>query len=104
MRASLKGEQQYAEKNRSFDAEWLLRTIKKITAGVDSKTNTALSLHEQILMFMTMRQGATESDDEYLTLFNARAQSLELAGGGHIFCSPDILKKAIEYATPEEIK
>ena len=61
-------------------------------------------LHKQILMFITMRQGATESDDDYLTRFNARAESLELAGGGHIFCSPDILKKAIERATTEEIK
>lgn len=102
--ASLKGEEKYDEKNRKFDAEWLLRTVKKITAGVDSKRNTALSLHKQILMFMAMRQGATESDDDFLTRFNARAESLELAGGGHIFCSPDILKKAIEHVTTEEIK
>ena len=38
-----------------------------------------------------MRQGITERDEKYLTRFNSPYKTLELAGGGHIFFSPDIL-------------
>ena len=68
------------------------------------KANPVLSLHEKILSFLTMRQGIKESDDEYLTRFNSRYKVLELAGGGHIFCSPKILGKTIHDATDSEIK
>ena len=54
--------------------------------------------------FITMKQGITESDDDYLTRFNSRCKNLELAGGQHIFCSPAILKKKIQDATEEEIR
>ena len=80
------------------------KKIKIITAGVDSKANPVLSLHAKILSFFTMRQGITESDEEYLTRFNSRHEILELAGGGHIFCSSKILGKTIHDATDMEMK
>ena len=80
------------------------KKIKIITGGVNSKANPVLSLHEQILSFFTMRQGITESDNEYLTRFNSRHKTLELAGGGHIFCSSEILGKTIHDATDMEMK
>eukprot|EP00957_Ditylum_brightwellii_P192170 14628501-Ditylum_brightwellii.AAC.1 len=52
-----------------------------------------------------MQQGDTESNDGFLKQFKANAQTLELAGGGHIFCSEQLegsslssnnKKKAIE--------
>jgi len=54
-------------------------------AGVDTKANPILSLHEQTLAFFMMRQYQTESDDEYLTRFNAKAKNLELVGGKSFF-------------------
>ena len=51
-----------------------------------------------------MRQGITESDDKYLPIFNSRYKVLELAGGGHIFCSPEILGKTIHDATNSKVK
>ena len=51
-----------------------------------------------------MRQGITESNKKYLTRFNSQYKVLELAGGGHIFCSPKILGKSIHDATNSEIK
>ena len=41
--------------------------IKAITTGVDTKTNTLLSLQENLSSFTTIPQGAMESDNEYLT-------------------------------------
>jgi len=60
----------------------LKRSRKKY---VDLKINSALTLHKQILLFFTMRQGQIESEDKYLTRFNARVKSLEMLGGEHIF-------------------
>jgi len=58
--------------------------IKKISAGVDIKENPALSLHEQLIHFY---------DATSLSRFNSRMKSLEMAGGEHLFCSPQLLRK-----------
>jgi len=50
-------------------------------ASVDTKANTALTLHEQLVTFSTTRQGQNKTDDENFTRFNSRFQNLGLAGG-----------------------
>eukprot|EP00957_Ditylum_brightwellii_P061817 4691401-Ditylum_brightwellii.AAC.1 len=55
-------------------------------AGIDSKSNKDDNLIEAILKFFTMQQGDTESNDGFLKQFKVNAQTLELAGGEHIFC------------------
>ena len=80
-----------------------LEKIKKTTAGVDTKTNPALKLHEQIIIFMTTGQGQSDSDDDYLKKINSRLENIILAGGGHILCSPQILGKDMVSFTPTEI-
>ena len=52
---------------------------------------------------MTMRQGQSETDDEYLNKFNSRLEDMILAGGGLILCSPQILGKDIISCTTMEI-
>ena len=46
---------EYGIKSSDFDTLWLLKKIKKTTVDVDMKANPALTLHEQILIFMTTR-------------------------------------------------
>ena len=70
---------------------------------MDRKANPALTLHEQMLIFMTTRQGQSESDDNYLNKFNSRLENMILSGGGHIFCNPQILGKDMISCTPIEI-
>ena len=41
-----------------------MEELKKIMAGVDVKANPRLSLIEQIISFITMRQGPDEINDE----------------------------------------
>ena len=67
------------------------------------KANTALTLHEQVLIFMTTRQGQSDSHNNYLNKFNSRLENMILAGGGHILCSPQILGKDMASCTTEEI-
>ena len=104
LRSVIKGDSDFESKSRDFDALWLLEKVKKISAGVDANANPVLTLHEQLLIFLNIRQGQTESDDNYLTRFNSKAKNLELAGGEHIFCSPTILGKSLDTASPDEIK
>ena len=93
------------KRNRSFLMRYgISKKIKTITSAVNSKANPVLSLHEQILYFLTMHQVITESDNEYLTRFNYQYKFLELAGGGNIFFIPKILRKTIHDATDSEIK
>ena len=93
LHSMLKGDPDYDTKSCTFDALWLLQRLKILTASVDTKANLALVLHEQLLAFMTIRQGQNESEDEYLQRFNSRVKSLEMSGGSHIFTSPQLLKK-----------
>ena len=79
------------------------KNIKKTTAGLDMKANPALTLHEQMLIFMTTRQCQSESDDDYLNKFNSILENMILAGGGHILCSTQILGKDMASCTTMEI-
>ena len=55
LRSTIKHDAEYVIKSSDFDTLWLLKKIKKTTAGVDMKANPALTLHEQMLIFMTTR-------------------------------------------------
>jgi hypothetical protein len=66
LRSVIKSDPVFEAKSKDFDALWLLEKVKTIGAGVDPKENPVLSLHEQLFFFLTMRQGQSESDDDYL--------------------------------------
>ena len=103
LRSKIKGDADYGKKSSDFDTLWLLIKIKNSIAGVDTKANPVLTLHEQMLIFITTRQGQSESDNDYLKNFNSRLENIILAGGGHILCSPQILRKDVVSCTPMEI-
>ena len=104
LQSVIKGDSEYEAKSRTYDALWIFEKVKLFSAGVDTKANPVLTLHEQLFSFLTMKQGQSESDDDYLKRFNSRVKNLELAGGAHIFCSPKTLGKDISLASPEEIE
>jgi len=56
-----------------------------LTASLDNKANAILSLHEQSLSFLNLRQGKNELKDEYLQRFNSKVKTLEMSRGEHIF-------------------
>ena len=65
----------------------MLKQIKKITSGIDVKANPYMTLVDALLNLLNMRQQSSESNDHYVERFNANVQTLNLAKGGHIFCS-----------------
>ena len=90
--------------SRIFDIVWLLNKVKTISARVDSTANPLLTLHEQMLLFFNTKQGENEPEDCYLTRFNSRLKNMELTGGAHFLCSPQLLGKTMTEASTEEVE
>ena len=93
LQSRIEGDSGYISKSKVFGVIWLLKKAKKITAGVDTKANPALTLHEHMMAFFTMRQEWTEADDENRSRFNSRPQNMEMAGGENLLCSPQLMEK-----------
>ena len=87
------------KKSSDFDTLWLLQKIKKMTAGVDMKANQDFNLHEKMIIFRTTQQCKTKSDDDYLNRFNSRLENMNLDGGAHVLCSPQIIGKYLSQCT-----
>jgi len=104
LRSALKADKDFKPKSEIFEALWLMKSIKTVSSGVDIKANPALTLHEQLLTFLTMRQRQNESDDDYLVRFNSQYQSLKMSGSAHVICSPKLFNKAIHRADPDQVE
>jgi len=104
LRSALKADKNFKSKSEIFKALWLLKRIKTVLSGVDIKAGPALTLHEQLLTFLTTRQRKNETDDDYLIRFNSWYQSLEMSGGAHVMCSPNISNEAIRKADTDEME
>ena len=55
LRSKIKGDAEYENKSSDFDTLSLLQKIKKLSTGVDIKTNRDLTLHEQIIILLTTK-------------------------------------------------
>ena len=104
LQAVIKGENDYRIKASSHDLFWLLREIKKVNSGVDVKANAHMTLFDALLNLLNMRQQSNESNDHYVERSNSNVQTLDLAKGGHIFCSHELVECEDENEiTDEEI-
>ena len=100
----LKADSDYDDKSRIFDYEWLLKKVKAIISGLDTKVNLRVSLHPAIANFINMRQYDNETNDDYLTRFKSMVETLILAGGEHILVSKELIgKDDLSLATKEEL-
>jgi len=104
LKPALKGDNKYNNKSMLFDALWLLKKLRQITAGVDMKANPALTFHEQVVIFFMTQQGQNDSDFDYLLHFNVKFRTLEMSGGDHLMCSPMQFGKSIQKADNDEIE
>ena len=90
--AILKQEDDYEDKNLKQDVLWLLKTLKGLTSGLDNKSNKRCNLFDALYAFITMKQGETESDVNYMKRFHVNLDTLIAAGGKHILCSPELVQ------------
>ena len=104
LQSVVKGLDNYDEKSDDYNVIWLLTSLKKITSGVDVKANVRITLISAIQTFFSMRQGQFESNDSYLKRFNSNIKTVEMAQGKHIFCATDLMEKATDKPTSQEIR
>jgi len=71
LRSALKADKNFESESEIFEALWLLKSIKTVSSGMDIKANPDLTLHKQLLTFLTMQQGQNESNDDYLVRCNS---------------------------------
>ena len=57
LRAVLKKETKFKEKDTAQDVLWLLKKLRGLTSGLDNKSNKRCNLFEALMAFVTMRQG-----------------------------------------------
>ena len=60
-------------------------------SGVDTKANKLYVEQEALVAFTTMRQGATETTDSFISRVKHNAQTLKLAGGERYLYDKDLL-------------
>ena len=91
----LKAGDLYKEQTCAFNYMRLLKTTKMIVSGIDMKISPHISLYAALMNFLLLKQYMDTSNDIYLTRFKSSVNTLNLAGGSHIFISKQMLGKDI---------
>ena len=94
LKGVIQGLADYKKKDEDRDVLWLLEQLRLTTAGIDNKSNKYDNLRKVLRHFLNMRQYETESNDDYVTRFNANAETLKLTAGLGFFASPIIMGKS----------
>ena len=92
LRAVLKQETDYEDKDTGQDLLWLLEKLQALTSGLDNKSNKRCNLFDALYVLVTMKQGESESDTSYMKRFKVNLDTLYSAGGKHILCSPELVE------------
>ena len=79
LQAEVKCLDDYGPKSEEIAVIWLLGAFQEVTSGVDSKIDVIFIEHEALLIFITMRQGQSESNDKYLKRFRSNYITLKLS-------------------------
>jgi hypothetical protein len=91
----IKYSDEYEVKERAKDVVWLLQELKKVTTGIDALGNKRVTYFNALKAFVNMHQGNNESDDSVLKRAKSAVETLVLAGGRHVLCSPDIMDTVV---------
>ena len=62
--------------------------MQRVVSDIDDKANKLYIEQEALIMFVTMRQGGTESDDAFQRRLKSNSMTLILAGGKHHLYNP----------------
>ena len=92
LQAVVKGNEEYKVSSSSHDLLWLLQEVKKIVSGVDVKANPQQTMFDALMALVNMKQQQSESNDHYMERFMSNVHTLEMARGGHIFCTHELVR------------
>ena len=77
------------------DVIWLLGALQAATYGIDSKSDVIFIEKEAPLIFITMHQGQSESNESYFKHFKSDVITLKLAGGEHHLYNEKLCQKVM---------
>ena len=81
LQEELRAEEDYEAKAVEYDSIWLLKTLQKVTAGVNKTTNAYYSLFYALKGFFTIKQRENESVEDYFRRFEAAQDLIVLSNG-----------------------
>ena len=99
----VKGGEDYKYKEYDRNCIWLLEELNFITSGLYMKANKQTNLHNNIMSFILMIHGETESENSYTRRFKSNTQTVILSGVTNIFYSEDLVDTQFPAATKQEL-
>ena len=84
LQEELRAEEAYNVRTADYDSIWLLKTLQKVTAGVNKTTNSYYSLFNALKEFYTIKQHENESVEDYFRRFEAAQQDLIVLSNGTV--------------------
>ena len=102
LQSAIKYVKDFDLKNNAKDIVWLLRELQRETAGIDSLGNKHVNYIKALKALLNIKQHNDENDEVYYKRMKANIDSLKLAGGKHVLCSPDLVEKTGTTATAQE--
>lgn len=85
----IKGRSDYETEHKNSNVLWLMKTIRAIACGVDDKNNKFYTYTTKTTEFLTMKQGPTETLDEWMKRLRGAGLSVDDCGGKAVSL-PDI--------------
>ena len=79
LQAEVKGIDDYGAKSGEINAIWLRGALQVVTSGIGSKADVIFIEQEALLISITMHQGQSDSNDEYLKCFKSSVITFKLA-------------------------
>ena len=68
VRTIIKMDDKYEKRSKNFDCTWLLKKVKTVISGIDTKINLKVSLHTAMTIFLLLKQYGNKTID---ALFNS---------------------------------
>ena len=103
LKSEIKGEDDYEDAEMDSNALWLMQTIKRISAGINTKKNEVQAYVNKIRDMVLLIQKADESLDAFQKRFRSAVQTLELAGGIEVFLPTLKTIGVLDYSPVEHI-
>ena len=89
---------------KKFDSLWLMQKTKNITAGLGVKISKSSSLYHCIRIFLNLRQGENDPNDTFKLRWDNVYETMDLAGGGIILRSDQLVKVDGDQVSSKEIR
>ena len=81
LQAELAGDEEYDVKSRAYDAIWLLKTLKNLSAGLNKSVSPFQGLVNSLTGFYTLRQYKEENLEAYRQRFEAAWNTVTMNKG-----------------------